>query len=78
MAVKEAKYIDPIMPSNAVNTTNQTKALGESRPEAVNPVPRRMYVRLINVILLIVYCLILKATPPNRDPTPQMASIRLI
>ena len=52
-AVNEAKYNDPITPSNAVNTTNQTKALGESRPEAVNPVPRRMYVRLINVILLI-------------------------
>ena len=70
-AVNEAKYNDPITPSNAVNTTNQTKALGDSRPDAVNPAPKRIYVRLISVILLILYCLILKATPPNRAPTPQ-------
>ena len=78
MAVNEAKYNDPITPSNAVNTANQIKALGDSRPDAVKPAPKRMYVRLISVILLILYCLILKATPPNRAPTPQMASIRLI
>ena len=39
-AVNEAKYNDPITPSNAVNTTNQTKALGDSRPDAVNPAPK--------------------------------------
>ncbi len=63
-AVNEAKYNDPITPSNAVNTANQIKALGDSRPDAVKPAPKRMYVRLISMILLILYCLILKATPP--------------
>lgn len=33
-AVNEAKYNDPITPSNAVNTANQIKALGDSRPDA--------------------------------------------
>ena len=64
-AVNEAKYNDPITPSNAVNTTNQTKALGDSRPDAVNPAPKRIYVRLISVILLILYCLILPPIGPR-------------
>ena len=77
-AVNEAKYNDPITPSNAVNTTNQIKASGGNRPEAMRLAPKRMYVRLISVILLLLYCSILNATPPNQAPTPQITSIRLI
>ena len=35
-AVNEAKYNDPITPSNAVNTTNQTKALGDRKSTRLN------------------------------------------